>query len=325
MTNQVTGTLGPPLAVSEQAPNLWMTLRALLAAEPRMVALSEIRTHPALQPRNDRLVPYKDKFRIEERSREQRHALGLALGSHHDAHLEPVLLAEISDHGSDGPNAGLYVVDGHHRLAAYREMNRLEIPGRVYPMGFSLAVLASKPINCSGRALEMHREQKLDAAWQYISMVTDRGKLQGLPGGESTRTVSRRFGIGHNTVARMLASLREIKPEGYSQAMFDEGTQWPRWRYVRQPKSTFPEPSAEDRTRREAERLAKKIVEMMCNSTNEARAMALGLLAYEEAEVPDRDEAVAFLSDMARPYGTDPALALSQWDKGVAQLIQAVS
>ena len=325
MTNSVTGTFGQCESMVKQASHLWATLKALQATEPQMVAVADVKVHPALQPRADRLVPYKDMFRVEERSREQRHALVLALGSHDEMNLEPILLARISNEDSDLPSPGLYVVDGHHRLAAYRELNRNQIPCRIYPMDFPLAVLASKPVNCSGRALEMHREQRIDAAWQYVSAVTDRGNVRKLPPGESTRTVSRRFGVGHNTVARMLTQLREIDPEDYSSETLDQGTQWPRWRYVRRSKSNFPEPSTEERTRRQAEKLARKIVEMMSNSTHESRAMALALLAYEVSEVPDRDEAVAFLSDMARPYGTDPEFALSQWDKGVAELIEAVS
>src|SRR6185312_6206370 len=132
------------------------------------------------------VVPYADKARTEASSEDHTGTMLLALRASKEVQLEPVLLAEI-----DG---GLLVVDGHHRLSAYQRAQRETIPARVTPMGRRMAVMVSKLVNCEGRALAMHREQRAEAAWQYLAEVTRRGAL-GLPVGESLRTVWKQFGI----------------------------------------------------------------------------------------------------------------------------------
>jgi hypothetical protein len=87
----------------------------------------------------------------------------LALKASHDVQLEPLLVAEIEGR--------LGVVDGHHRLKAYRRAQRETIPAPVMPMNRQQAVLVSKLLNCADRALEMHPEQRRDVAWQYLVVV----------------------------------------------------------------------------------------------------------------------------------------------------------
>jgi|GEM_PF-882087 len=299
--------------------NVWESLEQLRSAEVRMLSLTELKTHTTLQPRNSRLVPIKDAGRVEQRSADHKVMLGFVLDCSQDVQLEPIWVADIQCSDKSDVVGGFYVVDGHHRRDAYIKAKRVAIPARVCSMDIGTAVLVSKSVNCTGRSLEMHREQRLDAAWQFIAAVTEQG-TKPLPKGESTRTVARNFGIGHSTAGRMLAELGNVGLENFPTMMRDPGTGWPRWRYVRQSKSPWQTPigllSDKEQVQREAEKLARIIVDMVEKSSYEARARALEILANEEIEGHDSVEAVNFLADMLRPHGTHLEYVLPHWDRG---------
>lgn len=299
--------------------NLWATLDAMQAAIVRNVALLEVTTHAHLQARSERLVPFKDAGRAKQLSEDHSQVLCAALDASNEVELEPIWLAEIAAEPGKNIEAGLYVADGHHRLNAYIKAGRRTIPARVLSMDFATAVMVSKPVNCQGCKLSMHREERLDAAWQYLAVVMDRGARPLLPHGESLRSVAGKFGIGHQTVSRMLAALRKVSLGEYPPDARDPGTGWPRWKYVRTPKSIWQTPMEMlpdgASTVRKAEELARAIAFMMENTSPEERALALQMLAAEEVPITDPAEAVNFLADVARPYGTYVEYVLSHWDR----------
>jgi hypothetical protein len=223
-----------------------------------------------------RMVPFKDQGRVESRSEEHIGTMRLALEAAHSVQLEPLLAADV-----DG---SLLVVDGHHRLRAYRCAQREIIPVRVCPMELAQAVLASKLVNCTGRALEMHPEQRRDAAWQYLAVVTRSGAI-GLPTGESLRTIVGRFGIGYGTAQRMLCKLPEVNPKDWSSEAMDTGTGWPRWRYVREAGAGWRDMKekmdVEQITQHEAEKLARRIGALMEKATPAAVKLAVQMLGIE--------------------------------------------
>lgn len=304
-------------------------LDAMQAAEVRDVAVSEVKTHPHLQPRSERLIPYKDAGRAKLLSDDHSQVLCAVLDISQEVELEPIWLADIPATAGRSIEAGIYVVDGHHRLSAYLRAGRKTIPARVLPMNFVSAVIVSKPVNCNGCKLLMHREQRLDAAWQYLASVMDRGTRPLLPNGESLRSIAGQFGIGHQTVSRMLAMLRRVSLGEYPPDARDPGTDWPRWKYVRTPKSIWQTPVEmlpdDARTVRNAESLARAIADLMENSSPEERALALRMLAAEEVSSADSTETVNFLADAARPYGTYVEYVLSHWDKKKARRAEELS
>lgn len=251
-------------------------LQRLQVAEVRHLPLSALKTDESLQPRVARMVPFKDQGRVESRSEEHIGTMRLALEAAHSVQLEPVLVAEV-----DG---SLVVVDGHHRLTAYRTAQREIIPARVCQMERAHAVLASKLVNCTGRALEMHPEQRRDAAWQYMAVVTRRGAI-GLPAGESLRTVMGRFGIGYGTVQRMFCKLPEVNPKDWSSEALDTGTGFPRWRYVREAGAGWRDMTekmdVEQITQHEAEKLARRIGALMDKATPAAAKLAVQMMGIE--------------------------------------------
>jgi len=251
-------------------------LQRLQATEAQQLPLALLKTDDTFQPRETRMVPFRDQARVERRSEEHIGAMRLALEAARGIELEPVLVADLG--------GVLYVVDGHHRLKAYRRAQRETIPARVLPMGKAEAVLVSKLVNCAERALEMHSEQKLDAAWQYLAAMTRRGAA-GLPEGESCRTVSGRFGIAHGSVHRMLQKLPTVNPRDWQGDALDAGTGFPRWRKVREAGAAWQQDQTEmdmDKiTRHEAEQVAKKIGALMDKTTPEAWKLAVAMLGTE--------------------------------------------
>jgi ParB-like chromosome segregation protein Spo0J len=260
-------------------------LERLKTAEVQQLPLITLQTDDAFQPRNGRMVPFREQTGVDSRSEAHIGTMRLVLEAAQSVELEPVLVAEIDGH--------LYVVDGHHRLQAYRRAQRDTVPVRVMPLDRQRAVLVSKLVNCEARALEMHAEQRRDAAWQYLAAVTRRG-AERLPTGESLRAIAGRFGVSRDTIGRMVKQLPKVNPKEWNSEAHDPGTGFPRWRYVRESKGGWhgmkQETDVEQITQQEAEKLAKKIGALIDKANPEAVRRAvrmLGIEAVMEASNPD--------------------------------------
>lgn len=275
-------------------------LERLQAAGVRRVPLDSLQTDEALQPRELRMVPFRFQAGVQGRSEEHAGTMRLAVEANASVELEPLLVAEIE--------RGLFVVDGHHRLRAYRLARREAAPCRVMAMRRREAVMVSKLVNCSSRALEMHPEQRRDAAWQYLAEVTRQG-ADGLPAGESTRSIGGRFGVSHTTVATMLRTLPKVNPKEWPAGAHDPGTGFTRWRYVRENRGGWQgmesKMTPEQLTQREAEKGARKIGAILEGMTAEARRRALEMLANEAKLEASNADTLAFLADIAEPETGD--------------------
>jgi ParB-like chromosome segregation protein Spo0J len=242
------------------------------------------------------MVPFRDQSKVESRSVEHIGTMRLALEAAQHVEMEPLLTAKI-----DG---NLLVVDGHHRLEAYRLAGRETAPVRMLPMEHRNAVLISKLVNCSERALEMHAEQKRDAAWQYMAAITRHGAVC-LPDGESLRTIAGRFGISKDTAQRMLRMLPKVNPKDWSNEAHDPGTGFPRWRYVREVGAGWQDMknkmTAEEVIQYEAEKLAKKIGALLDRASPEAVCRAMEMLANEARLAARNADTLEFLADIAEP------------------------
>jgi uncharacterized ParB-like nuclease family protein len=276
------------------------SLQRLQVAEVQYLPLKALSTDEAFQPREARMIPFREQGKVERRSEEHAGTMRFVLEAASSNQLEPVLVADIE--------GGLYVVDGHHRMKAYQGAQRAAIPARVLPMSRREAVLVSKLVNCSDRALEMHKEQRWDAAWQYIAAVAHRGtdgQPAKLPKGESLRTMRGRFGISKDTTTKMLRTLPKVKLADFNPEALDPGTGFPRWRYVNERGAGWHEMkekmTVEQLTQHEAERLAKKIGALLDKATPEAMARALEMLANEAKLAVRNADTLAFLTDIADP------------------------
>jgi hypothetical protein len=79
------------------------TLQRLQIAEVRHLPLSALKTNDDFQPRVGRLVPFREKAKVERRSDDHAATMKLALEASHTTQLEPVLVADVE--------GSLYVVD----------------------------------------------------------------------------------------------------------------------------------------------------------------------------------------------------------------------
>lgn len=245
--------------------------------EPQAVPLGRLKLHPKFQPRDTRLAPFRDRGRLENESERHVDDLASKLEDGHD--LEPLLAARI-----DGK---LWLIDGHHRLKAYRRRQRSSVPARIMDTTQDTALIASKAVNCDGVKLPMHVEQKREAAWQYLAMRTDRGR-RGLPEGESLRTLWRTFGVGKDTISRMHRQfMPRVNPDDYNADACDPGTGWPQWKHVKGNawRDAFNDTDEDARERHKDERRAAKLAAMIQRDGLDAFLRSVRLLAVEAASL----------------------------------------
>ena len=199
--------------------------------------------------------------------------------------LDAILVAEI--------NGDLFVIDGHHRLKAYKLAKRSEIPAKVYKTDWDTAVMVSKLVNLDRRALRMHKDQSMEACWQYLAAVTHQGKVSHSDT-TSCRKTGRLFGVSHDTVHRMLTALPCVNLQDFGVESLDPGTVWPLWRYA---KGTY-EPFGDASDNLKAEHHAEKISTLLGKVDAEINSMAFSRLLDECSEdYSDLPPAIQALSE----------------------------
>lgn len=235
------------------------------------VTLGRIKMDAALQPRVERVVPLKDRSRYEALREEHLQRLRLVLDGGHSVELDPVLLA---DWGK-----GLFVVDGHHRVRAYRGESRPCIPARVMKVSKADAVLVSKLVNTQGVKLAMHREQSREACWQFLINASNRGEQL-----LANRKLASMFGINKDTVASMKRAMQRVNPAEYHPEFNDEWTGWPRWKDVRGNawRGGIDAMSDDQRLQWQAEKIAKKLRGIVEGSDPAAVRLAIALIRQED-------------------------------------------
>lgn len=245
------------------------------AAPPQSITLGRIKQEVRFQPRNHRLAPFRDRGKLESASEQHVSALAAKVASGHT--LDPLLVADI-----DGR---LVLIDGHHRLMAYRREGVRNVPACIRKSTEGDALLMSKVVNCDGVKLPMHAEQKREAAWQYLATQTTQGRTA-LPAGESLRDIGATFGVGKDTVGRMLRKLPEVVPAHYGPDACDTGTGWPQWRQVKGNawRDVAAEAPDDTRERHRDERRAAKLGKIIDRDGMAAFLRSLRLLEKEELD-----------------------------------------
>lgn len=257
----------------------------------QQVSLGKIKTDPALQPRIELVVPYKERARLESQRQEHLKRLRSVLDGGRTVELDPVLLADWGE--------GLYLVDGHHRLFAYRGCHRREIPARILEVSKRDAVMVSKLVNTQGVKLPMHAEQAREACWQFIIGM----RQQGVPV-PANRKLASKFGIDKDTVARMKHAISHVDLRDHNRDFCDVATGWPRWKYVKRSEwhggLEAMEPTK--RLRWQAEKLAKKLAGITANAQREVLELAIELLKQEARdEQLERNAAVDWQVFLQQP------------------------
>lgn len=257
---------------------------------PQMVAVDIIRTDASLQPRDDRLIPFKDRHKVETASQDHVARMHAALDAGRDQQLEPLLVASYE--------GNLHLVDGHHRLKAYARAGRREIPVRVLPCTRHQAVMLSKLVNVGARTLAMDKEQARDACWQFIAHITNRGKRSIGDFGWSERKLAGRFGVARGTVQVMLAGVQSVTLEDFSSAALDPGTGWPRWKYVKDSawKGGVDAMEPDEQLQWRAGKFAKQLAKLIDSADPAVRRLGIEMLTQESTDSAREDA----LSDVRR-------------------------
>lgn len=250
----------------------------LIATPPQPLPVHTITTDEAFQPRAASVVKFRKRAVVATLEETWVRTLCMTLEASNTAELDPILCAEVG--------GKLYVVDGHHRLEAYRQAKRATIPARFIPLSQHDAVMVSKVANfMRPGGLPMDNEQTRDCCWYEIIEATKGGTLP-LPG--SLREWAGRYGAGADkqTVARMMDKLKMLDPAQYAEGSRAPGMQYPRWKYARNPKardSGWTPASDEER----AKDLARKIGALIHPETPEVVRRALQMLTEDETEGAD--------------------------------------
>lgn len=263
-------------------------LETFLAIEAKDFPLSELLFHSVFQPRAIEVVAHRHLYGVKSRSVEHVDSLLRKLQSRTDYQLDPILAAYIDEEPCPLPS-GLYVIDGHHRVTAYSQASRRDIPCRVQLMSYRDALMISKLANCHHRAMKMHEEQRLEAAWQWMIIASD-GAKHPLPKTASLRSIASMFDIDKNTVQRMKKRLREVNPDNYDPAKKAPETDWPRWKDTRLHRDAWlnhlDKLLPEERITQEARVLLGRASDLFQKASQEVRAHARVLLEtdalYEE-------------------------------------------
>lgn len=263
---------------SSALPSWPLDVGSAQGATTVMVSIDDIRMHQMLQPRVESIVPLKEMSHVQRSSSEHTDALAVKLKEDSTLELDPILLANVA--GDDKLSEGLYVVDGHHRLAAYVLAGRKQITCRVQAMSRQEALLVSKIANCSFRSLRMHEEQRRDAAWQTLILLSDGGRID-LPRSASTRKLAATFSVSKNTIQRMIQRLRTLDPAQYGPGLLADETGWPRWQSVREHKNPWNyalQQDANEAADAEARRLLSKLCDLFSSSSVGAQTRVVELL-----------------------------------------------
>lgn len=265
-------------------------LAALRKTPPTPVLCRTVKADATLQPRNPSLPGSADRARLLRESEAHIAAMAARLTAAPDRETEPVLIAR--------EGRTLWLVDGHHRLMAYRRSGRLTIPARIANMSKVDAAHVAKLANLGQTALALHPEQARECAWQHLALLTEQGRRE-LPKGVTRRSLAGLFGEGvqPSTVQRMLKRLPNVNPEDYSEQACDPATNWPQWKHVKGNawRDLVTDLSANGKAQRVAADLAKLVAKHDADAIKSGITLWRAEMAAEDADATAEAQALAEL------------------------------
>jgi hypothetical protein len=259
--------------------NLERELQAWRETAPVDAAPGSIGKAVGFQPRDLASVPPGKRVAVELELDRHVARMRATLEGNPLVQLDPLLVATI-----DGRR---FVVDGHHRLKAYRLAKRFTVPIRERTMTAQHAALLSRLVNLDGVKLPMTADQCREAAWQYLAHVTGRGRFTLQACGLSKRTVAAKFGnIGRETVANMVRRMEATKAavdgNEFPAPALDPASRWPLWRYARgESKAAWDAADPSARYQQQVEQCAAKIGALRSKHGPEVFQRAIAMLRDE--------------------------------------------
>lgn len=217
------------------------------APETYEAAMSTLRTRP-------------DLFQMREQKATERHHVEMLCKAlrNGDGPFDPLTVWREPD------KRRLYVIDGHHRIAAYRRFGWTQtVPVIIHRCPYRQALLLVSAENRKTR-LPVSYAEKADWAWRLVS-----------EGGNTQEAIASSAGVSRSTLTAMAKALRKISAEGTTPS-----TSWSAARMQANGEDFQPMTKDERDAQRQqrAERLAKQIRGAMSKAAKrDAEEVAMAL------------------------------------------------
>lgn len=195
---------------------------------------------------------------------------------------------------------GWYVLDGHHRTAAYRNLTRhpkkpLVVPAvavEVFSGSLADAIEETARLN-SRNKLPMSKADKTERAWRVV--VLDDGS-------KSKQRIATSCGVSTTLVATMRAKLRELREAGCGTFGGDPDPMAMTWKQARQYGNTEPVDINEEWMREQARKFVKRLTRQFrggqLTRTPTVTAMALRMYSRQLPKLLDEEfRSLGFIQD----------------------------
>lgn len=259
----------------------------------RLADLEERRRHTSITDLSSRPFPVDlictipDVFQPRMSAVNEKHIGDLINAFRAVGDLTPILALPIGDH--------VVVIDGHHRLEAYRMERRPNVPVEFFKGTVREAVLQSGASN-SKAIIPLSLSQRTDWAWKLVRMSNPDDPNKHL---FSKRRIATSAGVSSGTVAAMRRAAKALGDTGdISPHWFLARMQWQE-QDAPDAYQTFGDQELEERAQHVADRLAKAIGTR--RATN-PEIMARGLIKFLGRNTPD------VIKEMVARCNEDPAL-----------------
>lgn len=202
--------------------------------------------------------------------------------------LTPILVLPLGEHA--------VVIDGHHRLEAYRMEDREEIPVEFFGGTVQEAILQSGAAN-SKTVMPLSRSQRTNWAWKLVRMFKPDDATGYL---FSKRQITVSAAVSGGTVATMRLAAKALGEDVHEYPSWDLARQ--AWQDQETPEAyqAYGEEELEEQAQIIADRIARSIG---THRANNHEIMAPGLTKFLGRNTPD------VISEMIVRCEEDPALA----------------
>lgn len=251
---------GHPLALQGEVVNAVdhavQALQRFPRTPPQAVPVGDVKARAEFQARNLELVRAGSVQAVKDQRADLVASIRRDLEADPAHFVEPVWVADI-----DG---AWYVLDGFHRLHAFKLAKRETIPARVLPMNHSEALAVSLLVNEGDRRLPRMPGERTEAAWQTVGLLTDRG-AHALPRGWTAKRIARTYRVHVNTLTKMgkaLVRIAGVPLDEFKSHEINQQTGWITWKAAYTHGRTFGDESRERFTsvqEKEIERIRQRL------------------------------------------------------------------
>lgn len=169
--------------------------------EATLTPLADIEQSPRFQTRKPSVERKAGRIAIRDADKAMMEKLVSDLQNPNHT-TDPVTLCRVDER--------LIIVDGHHRLDAYRQAGRCDIPSRVIETTEQEAQTLAAIMNGYSTTVPRGPEEQAEIAWREVVSKHDGEKWEG---GWSARQLAKAVGVSPKTIDRMVLARKAHKDE----------------------------------------------------------------------------------------------------------------